>query len=102
MSWWIGFAICAIDGYLTVTSFIESAEGNLLLRIVMLAHLITEISLAVPYLTIPFLKYLTLLALAILFSPCLICYLAQQELDASRNQSYRDEESESIDESSID
>jgi hypothetical protein len=71
----------------------------MILNIVLIVHTSSLITLAAPFFLIPILKYLTLLGLAILLSPCLICYLGQQELDQGRDQTYREDDSESLDSS---
>ena len=82
--WAVAASVCAVDTFFVVKALAGGDIPNhygMILLVVLIVHTSTLITLAAPFFLIPILKYLTLLGLAILLSPCLICYLGQRELD---------------------
>ena len=100
--WAVAISVGAVDVFFVVKAIAGGETPNhfgMILTIVLIVHTSSLITLAAPFFLIPILKYLTLLGLAILLSPCLICYLGHQELDQGRDQTYREDDSESLDSS---
>lgn len=97
--WVVAVSVSVVDAFFVAKTLAGGNHFSLLLSIVLIAHTSSLITMAAPFFLIPILKYLTLLGLAILLSPCLICYLGQQELDQGRDQTYREDDSESLDSS---
>jgi hypothetical protein len=81
--WTIAASVSTVDAFFVVKAITGDISNHfgVILHIVLIVHTSSLITLAAPFFLIPILKYLTLLGLAFLLSPCLICYLGHQELD---------------------
>ena len=81
--WTIAASVSAVDAFCVVKAITDDISNHfgIIMHIVLIVHTSSLITLAAPFFLIPILKYLTLLGLAVLLSPCLICYLGHQELD---------------------